>query len=94
MNGILDVAHQINDLVMGDPNADVLRGGHSENQVYHNAFLIVLMRKEPLETFISYLGWDLCFQFSLNPLRFSLTRETDTKMTRAKSGAILQKFYP
>ena len=30
----------------------------------------------------------LCFRFSLNPLRFSLTRETDTKLTRAKSWAI------
>ena len=56
MNGPLDVAHQINDLVMGDPNADVLRGGHFEDQVYHTAFLTVLMRKEPLETFITYLG--------------------------------------
>ena len=27
----------------------------------------------------------LCFRFSLNPLRFSFTRETDTKLTRAKS---------
>ena len=62
MNGPLDVAHQINDLVMGDPNADVLRGGHFEDQVYHNAFLTVLMRKEPLETFINYLGWDFVFQ--------------------------------
>ena len=79
MNGPLDVAHQINDLVMGDPNADVLRGGHSEDQVYHNAFLIVLMRKEPLETFISYLGWD--FVFSI----FSQSSQIDTKMTRAKS---------
>jgi hypothetical protein len=25
----------------------------------------------------------LCFKFSLNPLRFSLTRKTDTKLTRA-----------
>lgn len=52
---LLDVAHQINDLVMGDPNADVLRGDQFQDQVYHNAFLTVLMRKEPLETFISYL---------------------------------------
>ena len=29
----------------------------------------------------------LCFKFSLNPLRFSFTRETDTKMSRAKSWA-------
>ena len=29
----------------------------------------------------------LCFNFSLNPLRFSIKRETDTKMTRAKSWA-------
>ena len=61
MNGPLDVAHQINDLVMGDPNADVLRGGHFEDQDYHKAFLTVLMRKEPLETFISYLGRDFVF---------------------------------
>ena len=27
----------------------------------------------------------LCLKFSLNPLRFSLMRETDTKMTTAKS---------
>ena len=27
----------------------------------------------------------LCFKFSLNPLRFFLTRETDSKMKRAKS---------
>ena len=27
----------------------------------------------------------LCFKFSLNPLRFSLMREIDTKMTTAKS---------
>ena len=27
----------------------------------------------------------LCFIFSLNPLRISLTRETDTKMARTKS---------
>jgi hypothetical protein len=40
---------------MCDPNADVLRGGHFEDQDYHKAFLTVLMRKEPLETFISYL---------------------------------------
>ena len=79
MNGPLDVAHQINDLVMSDPNADVLRGGHSEDQVYHNAFLTVLMRKEPLETFISYLGWD--FVFSI----FSPSSQIDTKMTKAKS---------
>ena len=58
----LDVAHQINDLVMGDPNADVIRGGYLEDQVYHNAFLTVLMRKEPLNTFINYLGGDLVFQ--------------------------------
>jgi hypothetical protein len=30
----------------------------------------------------------LCLNFSLNPLRFSLTRETDTKMTIAKSWEI------
>ena len=27
----------------------------------------------------------LCFKFFLNPLRFALTRETDSKMKRAKS---------
>ena len=27
----------------------------------------------------------LCFKFPLNPLRFSLARETDTKLTTAKS---------
>ena len=32
----------------------------------------------------------LCLKFSLNPLRFSLMRETDTKMTRAKIRAKLQ----
>ena len=32
----------------------------------------------------------LCLNFSLNLLRFSLTRETDTKMTRAKSWAIFK----
>ena len=26
----------------------------------------------------------LCFKFSLSPLRFSLSRETDTKMTRVE----------
>ena len=31
------------------------------------------------------LGSDLCLKFSLNPLRFSQTRETDTKMIRVKS---------
>ena len=30
----------------------------------------------------------LCLKFSLYPLRFSLTRETDTKMTKVKSWAI------
>ena len=30
----------------------------------------------------------LCLKLSLNPLRFSLMRETDTKVTRAKSWAI------
>ena len=29
-----------------------------------------------------------CFKFSLNSLRFSLMRETDTRITRAKSWAI------
>ncbi len=29
----------------------------------------------------------LCFKFSLNPLGFSFTRETDTKVTRSKSWA-------
>ena len=28
---------------------------------------------------------NLCFKFSLNPLRFSLTKETDTKLTRSRS---------
>merc|ERR1712051_947161 len=32
--------------------------------------------------------WILCFKFCLNPLIFSLTRETDTKLTRARSWAI------
>ena len=32
----------------------------------------------------------LCFEFSLNPLRFSLARETDAKMTRAK-GQLISK---
>ena len=35
-------------------------------------------------------AWVLCFKFSLNPLRFSLTREIDTKMTVAKSWTIGQ----
>ena len=30
----------------------------------------------------------LCYEFSLNPLRFSLVRETNSKMTNAKSWAI------
>ena len=38
----------------------------------------------------SYLVGILCFKFSLNPLRFSLTRETDSKLTRAKSWAIFK----
>ena len=29
--------------------------------------------------------WILCFRFSLNPLRFSLMRESASKRTRAKS---------
>ena len=75
MNGPLDVAHQINDLVMGDPNADVLRGDQFQDQVYHNAFLTVLMRKEPLETFISYLGWDFVLSiFSQSSQNFSHER--------------------
>ena len=34
----------------------------------------------------------LCFKFSLNPLKFSLTRETDTKTSRAKSWAIVNNL--
>ena len=34
---------------------------------------------------VSTLVRILCLKFSLNPLRFSLMRETDTKMTTAKS---------
>ena len=32
--------------------------------------------------------WILCLKFSLNPLRISLARETDTKMIKVKSCAI------
>ena len=39
-------------------------------------------------TWRATMGRILCFKISLNPLRFSLTRETDTKMTRSKSWAI------
>ena len=34
----------------------------------------------------------LCLKFSLNSLRFSLTRETDSKITRAKCWAIVNNF--
>ena len=34
----------------------------------------------------------LCFGFSHNPLRFSLARENDTKMTRANKLGNLQNF--
>ena len=37
-------------------------------------------------------GRILCFRFSLNPLRFSLMRETDTKITIAKCWVIVN-FY-
>ena len=36
--------------------------------------------------------WILCLKFSLNPLGFSITRETGTKMTRAKSWAIVNNL--
>ena len=32
---LLDVAHKINDLIMADPNDDVLRGGFVEANGYH-----------------------------------------------------------
>ena len=49
------MAHDLNDLVMVDPNADVLRGGFTKEQFYHKMFMSILLRKEPLETFVKYL---------------------------------------
>jgi hypothetical protein len=36
--------------------------------------------------------WILCFKFAHNLNRFALTREDDTKMSNAKSGAIVNIF--
>ena len=50
-----DLYHKINDLVMNDPNADVLRGGIRSSSTYHESYLTCILRNESLDSFMKYL---------------------------------------
>ena len=46
----ISLAHNIHNLLVTDPNADVLLGGLAKEQYYFTNYLITVLRNEPLET--------------------------------------------